>query len=153
MSEKRDSCYVPREFELNDSSQSGSLFRFWTLSHKTIRFGARWFLVTHRTVHVSYAVPVVRGARHSRTPCDRKRRSPRRGTAVGPPGRGTMIHQTATIKALSVCVVHVYQVSTHSSAAHAYTKCRGWSPFRRRLREAFLGVSRPMVCGFNVELS
>ena len=35
----------------------------------------------------------------------------------------------------SACVVHAYQVSAHSSAAHAYSKRRGGSPCHRRLRE------------------
>ena len=37
--------------------------------------------------------------------------------------------------ARSVCVVHVYEVSAHHSAAHAYRKRRGGSPCHRRLRE------------------
>ena len=47
----------------------------------------------------------------------------------------TFIHETATMYARSVCVVHVYQVSSHSSAAHAYRKRRGGP---RRMRRAFV---------------
>ena len=35
----------------------------------------------------------------------------------------------------SACVVHVYEVSAHHSAAHAYSKRRGGYPCHRRLRE------------------
>ena len=81
-------------FVLSDSSQSGSLFRFW--------FGPC------RKRNDSYPIGVLGGyAPHCArlicgSGCARldtgvhrvtgKRRSPRRGTAVGPPGRGTMMN-------------------------------------------------------------
>ena len=49
--------------------------------------------------------------------------------------RKTFSYQTATMYERSACVVHVYEVSAHSSAAHAYSKRRGGSPCHRRLRE------------------
>ena len=51
--------------------------------------------------------------------------------------------------ARSVCVVHAYQVSAHSSAAHAYSKRRGGSLCHRRLREVPSGCV--WSCGVRVD--
>ena len=45
------------------------------------------------------------------------------------------VHQTATMQARSVRVVHVCEVSARGSAANAYRKRRSGSPCHRRLRE------------------
>ena len=79
-------------FVLNDSSQNGSLFRFWfgpcRKRNDSYPIGARWrtaLSMSHMRFRLCAALDT---GVHRVTG---KRRSPRRGTAVGPPGRGTMM--------------------------------------------------------------
>ena len=82
-------------FVLSDSSQSGSLFRFWfgpcRKRNDSYPIGARWrtaLSMSHMRFRLCAALDT---GVHRVTG---KRRSPRRGTAVGPPGRGTMMNLT-----------------------------------------------------------
>ena len=52
----------------------------------------------------------------------------------------TSRHRTAAIQAPPALALHVYEVSTYSSAAHAYRKRRSESPSSTRLRDVHFGA-------------